>query len=290
MKIKCLCTIIFCTILLKNITAQLGINATNAAPNSKAMLDVESTSKGVLIPRMTTTQRNAIASPPAGLMIYNSTVNKFNYFNGGVWSEFVVGGFTLPFFAQNDGPTPAFQINNYSTDVSSSGIFGITLYGTGVKGFSEYKIGIDGGSYDGIGVYGHTDGYFSTTAVGVKGQNFSNYGIGVQAINSGEGNAGVALEVNGPVKVAGNKFVFTHTATVANKISANGTDVDNSFCNNDPNALLIVTQKINSSGTIYNNSPIGTYYNTTRNKWEIRNQNGTAIPTNAQFTVMVIKQ
>lgn len=96
MKIKCLCTFLFCTMFLKNITAQLGFNATNSAPNSRAMLDVESTSKGVLIPRMTTTQRNTIASPPAGLMIYKSTDNKYNYINGVNWSEFVVGGFTLP--------------------------------------------------------------------------------------------------------------------------------------------------------------------------------------------------
>jgi hypothetical protein len=286
MKIKCLYIILVCNIFLKDAYAQLGINSTNSEPNSRAMLDVESTSKGVLIPRLTTAQRNAIPSPPAGLMVYNSTVNKYNYFNGGAWSEFVVGGFTLPFFAQIDQDIAAFHIYNNNISTSSSSIFGVSLYGKGVKGFSEYNIGVDGGSYDGIGVYGHADnGLTQSTIVGVKGQAFSDNGVGVQAFGT------TGLEVQGAVKVSGsNKFVFVHNATAASKISANGTDINNVLCNNDPLAMLIVTYKVNSTSGVYNNSPIGTYYNTTRNKWEILNQNGTAIPTNAQFTVMVVKQ
>ena len=84
MKIKQLTQLLFFLIILffaNNIYAQLGVNATNAAPNAKAMLDVESTDKGVLIPRMSTTARNAIVSPPNGLMIYNNSTNKFNYFD-----------------------------------------------------------------------------------------------------------------------------------------------------------------------------------------------------------------
>jgi hypothetical protein len=77
---------------------------------------------------------------------------------------------------------------------------------------------------------------------------------------------------------------------VANKLSANGTDIDNPLCNGDPNAILLVTQKLNPSGIVYNNSPIGVYYNTIRNKWEIFNENNVAIPTNAQFNVLIIKQ
>ena len=44
-------------------------------PDPSAMLDVQSTEKGVLFPRMTTVQRNAIASPGTGLMIYNTTID-----------------------------------------------------------------------------------------------------------------------------------------------------------------------------------------------------------------------
>ncbi len=56
-----------------------------AAPNAAAKLQVDSTTQGFLPPRMTTTQRNAIATPPAGLMIYNTTTNKLNFYNGTAW-------------------------------------------------------------------------------------------------------------------------------------------------------------------------------------------------------------
>lgn len=50
----------------------MSINNNGAAPDSSAMLDVSSTSKGVLFPRMTQTQRNAIAGPAHGLMVYQT--------------------------------------------------------------------------------------------------------------------------------------------------------------------------------------------------------------------------
>lgn len=53
--------------------------------NAAAILDAASTTKGFLPPRMTTTQRNAISTPPAGLMVYNSTTNKLNFYNGTAW-------------------------------------------------------------------------------------------------------------------------------------------------------------------------------------------------------------
>jgi hypothetical protein len=48
-----------------------------ASPTASALLDVSSTTKGVLIPRMTTTQRNAISSPAIGLQIYNTDDSVF---------------------------------------------------------------------------------------------------------------------------------------------------------------------------------------------------------------------
>lgn len=57
----------------------------NSSSNSKAILDLTSTTKGVLLPRMTTTERNAISSPPEGLKIYNITTHTEDYFNGTAW-------------------------------------------------------------------------------------------------------------------------------------------------------------------------------------------------------------
>lgn len=63
----------------------IGIGTTN--PNTSAAVDIASTSKGLLIPRLTTTQRNAIATPANGLMIYNSTEKEYNFYNGNHWQN-----------------------------------------------------------------------------------------------------------------------------------------------------------------------------------------------------------
>ena len=61
----------------------VGIGTTS--PNASAALDVTSTTQGILFPRMTTTQRNAISTPADGLVIYNTTDNKLQVRAGGAW-------------------------------------------------------------------------------------------------------------------------------------------------------------------------------------------------------------
>ena len=63
----------------------VGINATGALPDAKAMLDIASTTSGLLIPRMTTVQRDAIATPTVGLQVFNLTTNTVDVFRGVTW-------------------------------------------------------------------------------------------------------------------------------------------------------------------------------------------------------------
>ena len=67
-------------------TGAVGIGTTT--PNASSLLEIKSTTKGVLIPRMTLTQRNAIASPAQGLMIFqtNNTAG-FYYYDGTAWKS-----------------------------------------------------------------------------------------------------------------------------------------------------------------------------------------------------------
>jgi hypothetical protein len=68
-------------------SAQVGIGTT--APKSSSVLDVSSTTRGLLIPRMTTLQRDAIASPAIGLMVYNTDDATLNTYNGSLgWQDF----------------------------------------------------------------------------------------------------------------------------------------------------------------------------------------------------------
>lgn len=65
----------------------IGINNDN--PHASAILDITSTERGVLIPRMTTGERDAISSPANGLLIYNTTTTSFWFYNGSTWIELI---------------------------------------------------------------------------------------------------------------------------------------------------------------------------------------------------------
>jgi hypothetical protein len=54
--------------------------------NASAQVEIQSTTKGFLPPRMTTTQKNAIASPATGLMVYDTTLNLMALYNGTTWT------------------------------------------------------------------------------------------------------------------------------------------------------------------------------------------------------------
>ena len=62
-------------------------------PNNSALLDLTSSNKGLLIPRMTTQARlNNIASPATGLMVYDSTKKVFFYYDGAAWQSLQTTG------------------------------------------------------------------------------------------------------------------------------------------------------------------------------------------------------
>jgi len=65
------------------LAGSLGIGT--ASPNASAILDVQSTTKGVRMPNMTTTQKNAISSPAAGLMVFDTTLSKLCVYSGAAW-------------------------------------------------------------------------------------------------------------------------------------------------------------------------------------------------------------
>ena len=78
--------------------AQLGIGTND--PHASAALEISSTSKGLLIPRMTTVERDAIVEPVEGLMVYVKgavgVAGSFMYYDGANWKELFRGGLTTP--------------------------------------------------------------------------------------------------------------------------------------------------------------------------------------------------
>lgn len=63
----------------------VSVSESDSPPDPSAMLDVQSTEKGFLPPRMSTAQMNAIASPAEGLTIYNTSIKSLCYYDGTSW-------------------------------------------------------------------------------------------------------------------------------------------------------------------------------------------------------------
>lgn len=153
--------------------AQNNVGIGTASPQASAALDISSTTKGLLIPRMTEAQRNAIASPATGLMIFQTdNTPGFYYYTGSSWLSFsnANASLSLPYSGTSATGDP-FTITNSASSNGSTAISGVSTdipNGTGVKGTSNNNGGM-----------------------GVKGTSNNSYGFGVWAENAG---TGVALK------------------------------------------------------------------------------------------------
>lgn len=92
----------------------VAINTDGSTANSSALLDIKSTTKGLLIPRMTTAQRNAIPSPAEGLKVFDTNTKTFWYYNGTGWVESASGS-----------PTNYWTLNGTDIFNNNSGNVGI---------------------------------------------------------------------------------------------------------------------------------------------------------------------
>ena len=57
----------------------------NEVQEASSLFEVKSTVKGALLPRMTTTQKNAISTPATGLIVFDTTLNRYEFYNGSDW-------------------------------------------------------------------------------------------------------------------------------------------------------------------------------------------------------------
>ena len=71
--------------------ALVSITLSLFAQSNSAIVEYESTDKGILIPRMTSNQWVSIVNPAEGLMVYDTELHTFMYFNGSSWQQFSAG-------------------------------------------------------------------------------------------------------------------------------------------------------------------------------------------------------
>ena len=86
-------SILFITLFLPSLWNGSGLSAQNIAitdddtytADPSAMLDVKSINKGVLLPRLTTVQRNLVSNPATGLLVFDTNENTYYFYNGTAW-------------------------------------------------------------------------------------------------------------------------------------------------------------------------------------------------------------
>lgn len=103
------------------INAQVGIGVSTANVNPSAQLEVLSTNKGFLPPRMTTAQRDSISNgnPASGLIIYNLTTHALEYYRHGEgWTSFAISTVTTTPRTRRNAVNNSSSINN-NTETSN---------------------------------------------------------------------------------------------------------------------------------------------------------------------------
>jgi hypothetical protein len=101
-----------------------GIGIGVSIPNTAALLDLTSTTRGFLPPRMTTTQKNAISTPATGLIVYDTTLNNLCTYNGSSWVE-LIESFSRSFL----------KLNRTTTLITP----GVITWNTNIKNGSDFN-------------------------------------------------------------------------------------------------------------------------------------------------------
>ncbi len=167
--ISCLAGIYVC-IGSEHLNAQnIGINATGILPNAKAILDVDvstsSNKMGLLLPRMTTAERNSITGPiPESLLIYNTTTQCFEAWNqaAGIWGIFGCIGCTTPGTLTAIAATSV-GTNSFITNWNAT--TGATAYLLDVSTSSTFASFV--GGYNGLNVGNVTSGTVNGLTCGI---------------------------------------------------------------------------------------------------------------------------
>nr|WP_233164830.1 hypothetical protein [Pedobacter sp. ASV28] len=106
--------------LMADAKAQVGVGTTT--PNASSMLEIQSTTKGLLPPRMTSAQRTAIATPATGLIVYQTDgTSGYYHYTGSAWAKLVTS---------SDAVTLS---SGYAANTSSS-VIAVILGGTDIPG------------------------------------------------------------------------------------------------------------------------------------------------------------
>lgn len=270
--------------VLVDADGRVGVGTT--APDASAILDVSSTNRGVLFPRLSKAQRNLVASPAEGLVIYQTDNNPGIYYYKGGWKRITDGTFANPSLANLKAPTairvdllsdtsyaPSLgsAVSNWKNIYFNGGIFYDTGRFISAGNNNSTFVGISSGISNTTGMQNTATGYqslylnstgFGNVANGFQAMynstNSYNSGFGFQALkNSTSGYANHAAgayslyaNTTGSYNVAcGPDALISNTTGVAN--TAIGLDALRSLSTTSYNTGVGYYAGSNSSGSGY---------------------------------------
>ena len=204
--------------------AQVAINTDGLLPDNSAMLDVKSTAKGFLPPRMTTAERNAIGSPAVGLVVFDTDANGLFIRTSTDWSQ--LGTVSVWGLTGNSGTNTAINFIGTTDDINL--IFMRNNQRSGLLGHFDTSFGMNAlnplgneGSNAAFGSFAlasNTTGIFNSAlgeaALYSNTTGRANTAIGYQSLNSN-------ISGNGNTST-GNYALYANTTGQAN--TANGSD------------------------------------------------------------------
>jgi len=253
-------------------------------------------------------------TPGAGLSL--SGANQFSVNFGGAGSANTAARSDHNHFGANwAGTSSGLGLIVVNSSTTGSGLYSQQGTGSGKAAPIGYKAAVWGESSQGDAVYGASGSAFgagvygyataaSGANYGVYGQSDSTNGVGVLA--RGSGTSGTALRVsNGAIRVSGagansHTPAFVHVVTAGNyktNIFLGATVIDNAYCNNDPNAMLIVTPNWGGGGAnLTFSQPVSVCYDDgfwgfATNRWVLMRSDviGGSLDVGYRYNVLVIK-
>lgn len=255
--------------------AQVSVNQDNSNPDSSAMLDVKSTSKGMLIPRMTAAERDAIAAPANGLLVYVTSDSAFYYYEGNSWAKVGREGWGLNgnagtvegvnFIGTTDSVPLDFRVNNNSLlrlqynsiapnilagnagNTISPGIYGATISGGGGYDNAPFSNNIAGnGNFGTIsgGNLNFAAGRYATIPGG-----FSNSARGNFSFAAGTG-SDIAASHTGATLFSDYDTGFNFNSQAANEFAVRARGGFRFVTATDANGYPTTTVSIDNTGTV----------------------------------------
>jgi trimeric autotransporter adhesin len=240
------CYLVFLQLFLLNYSKAQNIGIGTTTPAASAILDVTASGKGILIPRMTSANRNALAAPAKGLQVMDTTVNQLYWYDGTKW--------------KNSDSTNAFWRAN--GNAGTNALF--NFIGTTDNTSLQFKV-----NNQPFGLLATNNNIAFGRSAGGNATGSSNIAIGASALgNNVSGQSNIAIGINASlfgntlkssIAIGGDALRFSNISnTIAIGDSALRTNGTGAFLPNDGFYNVAIGSKALSENTLgYRNTAAG---------------------------------